>query len=585
MIQSQSYARKESHTDWSISELKSLCLKLLGNSAASFCVFVDGLDELDPSEYFYDLWVLIQSMQAAAPGRLKLCLSSRPEPDIRCYLGRFPGLKVQDLNRQDLEEFAADQLEARLFTYLNRDHQHSNWNDLECGQVPRWRDVKSELAEHLVNCAEGVFPWLFVAVRRVKQSLTSRRKIEEIRQEIDFMPDKIEDMYRQMWSKLAKDQRDPRPARAALYFKMCMIEKDHSQQYFLNLLLVALGSTDHKLHLPAFEDNLIDRLGSLLGTCEFIEENIDNDSLGFIDRVYRGEEEAMLFRMHREGYMETIAFGPVNLVWGNETHKGCEELIRYANDDMVFRFVHRSVYDFLTDTEEGTRLLERCQLSIEDIHEKLIEATRFEYWTDRIVLLHGCIHPADRVQFHEDTFSMVTPLSITLADGVNAFYEDTYKQRHTGVVQTSRPAWTYFLARCQFFLDGECSIHDEILLWIGHPDSEAFQTTYKAKARFLRSYIDHRYGLYGMENQDTIAICVLSFPIALVLRYILQALKCWEPTSWIKDLPAFASLEKVAMSQDGIASQHKTAESPVQPLILVNKRIHDLHEVERYYEG
>lgn len=88
-----------------------------------------------------------------------------------------------------------------------------------------------------------------------------------------------------------------------------------------------------------------------------------------------------------------------------------------------------------------------------------------------------------------------------------------------------------------------------------------------------------------MENQDTIAICVLSFPIALVLRYILQALKCWEPTSWVKDLPAFASLEKVAISQDGIASQHKTAESPFQSLILVNKRIHDLHEVERYYEG
>lgn len=115
----------------------------------------------------------------------------------------------------------------------------------------------------------------------------------------------------------------------------------------------------------------------------------------------------------------------------------------------------------------------------DDAREKLVDAlaTRFEYWTDRIVLLHGRIHPADRVQFHEDTFSMVTPLSITLADGVNAFYEDTYKQRHTGVVQTSRPAWTYFLARCQFFLDGECSIHDEILLWIGHPDSETFQTT------------------------------------------------------------------------------------------------------------
>lgn len=373
MIQSQSYARKESHTDWSISELKSLCLKLLGNSAASFCVFVDGLDELDPSEYFYDLWVLIQSMQAAAPGLLELCLSSRPEPDIRCYLGRFPGLKVQDVNRQDLEEFAADQLEARLFTYLNRDHQHSNWNDLECGQVSRWRDVKSGLEEHLVNCAEGVFLWLCLAVRRVKQSLTSRRKIEEIRQEIDFMPDKIEDIYRQMWSKLAKDKGDPRPARTALYFKRCMVEKDRSQQYFLNLLLVALRSTDHKLHLPAFEDNLIDRLGSLLRTCEFIEENIDNDSLGFIDRVYMGEEAAVLFRMHREGYMETIDFEPVNLVWGNETHKGCEELIRYANDDMVFRFVHRSVYDFLTDTKEGTRLLDRCQLSIEDIHEKLTE--------------------------------------------------------------------------------------------------------------------------------------------------------------------------------------------------------------------
>ncbi|QBZ55188.1 hypothetical protein PoMZ_00082 [Pyricularia oryzae] len=111
-------------------------------------------------------------MQAAAPGRLKLCLSSRPEPDIRCYLGRFPGLKVQC--RISTDRTLKNQLEARLFTYLNRDHQHSNWNDLECGQVPRWRDVKSELEEHLVNCAEGVFLWLCVAVRRVKQSLQRR---------------------------------------------------------------------------------------------------------------------------------------------------------------------------------------------------------------------------------------------------------------------------------------------------------------------------------------------------------------------------------------------------------------------------
>ncbi|TLD11863.1 hypothetical protein PspLS_11282, partial [Pyricularia sp. CBS 133598] len=562
MMQSSSYARKKSHTDWSRSELRSLCLELLGSSTASFCVFLDGIDELDPSEHFYDLWELIRDMQTAASNRLKFCLSSRPEPDIRIQLGRLPGLKVQDVNRQDLVKFVTDQLEERLFAYLDQGHKHPTLESSDCLECSERHGSKEYLKETLVDYAEGVFLWLRLAVRRVKQSLTNRRTIEEIRQEIEFMPDKIEECTGRCGRSLPNTNEilDRRVQLFTLGY--------HNQHYFLNLLLVALGSTDHKLHLTICEDKLIDRLASLVRTCKFIEENIDNDSLGFIDtRV--SEETSLLVGTGREG-TENLAVRPIKLVWEKATHEGCKELLRYANDHMAFRFVHRitNLYYYVNGTNPS------------DARAEVLSAlaSKFEDWTARIILLRWGPVRINESRFYEDTFAMVTPLSLTLANVVNAYYRETYGRPHPGVGRKSKPIWSHLLDCFQFYLDRGCLVSEEILLWIGQPfnSSAIHNQQLPTRGIFLASY-NHPHD--RVEYRYTTTICVLSFPIALALRYILEALRCWEPLSWIKDLPSFSSLEKVAMYQDGIKSQHDTTEALVQPLIVVTKRICELHRL------
>lgn len=83
-------------TDWSLKDLKALILEVIASFPSSLCIFLDGLDKLDPQESFLDPWDLVCEIKIA--GLVKIYLAFRPELQIKKELSIFPCLRLQDLN-------------------------------------------------------------------------------------------------------------------------------------------------------------------------------------------------------------------------------------------------------------------------------------------------------------------------------------------------------------------------------------------------------------------------------------------------------------------------------------------------------
>jgi hypothetical protein len=96
--------RKDTYTDWATTELKQVCVQALRNFGRPLCIFVDGLDEVDPRDGIFELFEVVDIIRQSPS--IKLCLSSRPEAPIVKRLGRYPQLRIQDLTWGDLWTYA-----------------------------------------------------------------------------------------------------------------------------------------------------------------------------------------------------------------------------------------------------------------------------------------------------------------------------------------------------------------------------------------------------------------------------------------------------------------------------------------------
>ncbi|KAH8840069.1 hypothetical protein MCOR27_003283 [Pyricularia oryzae] len=91
-------------------------------------------------------------------------------------------------------------------------------------------------------------------------------------------------MYEQMWGKIATNRRDPRPARAALYFDLIMTStKGYRGRSIVGYLMLALASTNQSPHLELIQNGSVEQQKSVLKACRDLENNIENDSLGFVE--------------------------------------------------------------------------------------------------------------------------------------------------------------------------------------------------------------------------------------------------------------------------------------------------------------
>lgn len=324
VIQSASgSSTKRDVTDWSLEELKSTVLSTVEVYDRPVCVFLDGLDELYP-EQPPNLLDIIRKLSAA--GKTKMCLASRPEPPLQRRLYNMPQLRLQDLTAADLTRYVYDNIHASSFENLDR---------------------YEELAKSLVKRAEGVFLWLVLVTKSVRNGFDNGDSINIIEERIDRLKGgDLESLYNDMWDRASKDNPDAYRRTAALYFRIMLLynheENDHLQTYGENLsvftmMLATTGFAEKTLEAAPQPVNLVPE-EKLLQSCKEVERIAEIYCFGLLEISHQN---------NRDETKKMVGW-----------YKGkYDKLLVYAQVQRALVFIHRTAVDFLVDTTQGQEIL------------------------------------------------------------------------------------------------------------------------------------------------------------------------------------------------------------------------------------
>ncbi|RSL41780.1 hypothetical protein CEP53_012557 [Fusarium sp. AF-6] len=146
----------------------------------NFCFFIDGLDEFSGQH----LHICKSLLKLGASNNIKLCLSSRPWNIFEESFGRILEQKIyiHELTKEDIRKYVEDIL---------------------CSH-PRWQTLllESKRSAALVNevtiRAQGVFLWVFLVTRLLRDGLTNYDTLSDLHKRLDLLPSDLEPFFRHM---------------------------------------------------------------------------------------------------------------------------------------------------------------------------------------------------------------------------------------------------------------------------------------------------------------------------------------------------------------------------------------------------
>lgn len=147
-------------------------------------MFIDGLDEFDGR---YDAVIeVIDSL--AKQFHVKICLSSRPLSNFEKAFADQPKLRLQDMTRDSIRAYAhvqlLDEIQRRFKTDLSS------------------QDQAKKLLNNIVWRADGVFLWVVIAVRDVREGLQDCADLNGLARAIEELPERIDDLYMRMLNRI-----------------------------------------------------------------------------------------------------------------------------------------------------------------------------------------------------------------------------------------------------------------------------------------------------------------------------------------------------------------------------------------------
>ncbi|KAK8057302.1 hypothetical protein PG996_011239 [Apiospora saccharicola] len=169
---------------WTLTELRDLMAQLGQTENMPFkpCFFIDGLDEYhgDHMEFVQDLLNLSKSPN------MKVCAASRPWKVFEDAFGNgeIPKLSINDLTKGDIRNYSTSFL-----------CEHPRWNYLST------RTTNAEaLIDEIVERSQGVFLWVFLAVRMLRDGLTNDDSFSDLLRRLTLTPVDLEEFFKQMLS-------------------------------------------------------------------------------------------------------------------------------------------------------------------------------------------------------------------------------------------------------------------------------------------------------------------------------------------------------------------------------------------------
>ncbi|KAJ8129401.1 hypothetical protein O1611_g4229 [Lasiodiplodia mahajangana] len=165
---------------WTLSELLDAIRKLKGQTElpVRFCFFIDGLDE-----YIGDHAELCQAIKELSQSpSIKICLSSRPWNVFEESFGGESSTKfyVHDLTWQDIQAYANSRL-----------CEHPWWATIDEGS-----EGTSALLEEITGRAKGVFLWVFLVTRELREGLTNNDPMKDLWKRLDAIPTDLEQFFK-----------------------------------------------------------------------------------------------------------------------------------------------------------------------------------------------------------------------------------------------------------------------------------------------------------------------------------------------------------------------------------------------------
>ncbi len=169
--------------EWDWEDLVKSFKALISDQTRSYLLFIDGLDEFAGDHT--NLVNLI--LDISRHPNVKLCVASRPWLAFEEAFGRRPRLKMESLTKNDIERFVSDKLLAsQRFLELQRDE-------------PTDADF---LINEITGKAQGVFLWVYLVVRSVRDGLRDGDSMRELRNRISSLPSDLEELFQKILSRL-----------------------------------------------------------------------------------------------------------------------------------------------------------------------------------------------------------------------------------------------------------------------------------------------------------------------------------------------------------------------------------------------
>lgn len=321
--------------DWAAADLDQALFAALASQPNPVCIFLDGLDEIcvedGPAE------VLRFILRLLGLPKIKVCVSSRPEWPFESRLGGEQQLRLQDLTSRDMQVAAR----VALGPYeTQRTEKKSNQFD--------------DLIDLLCWKAEGVFLWLELALRDLITGFINKDSYAQLEERLQHLPSELEDLYWDMWNRLNSSSSSKLYRQNAAAMLRTVLAFQDSRR---------LGRTST---LTLLELQLVTQPGSL--PHDGLATNLTYDELQLID----WEKVDRDVYIRSSGLLQTSTGSSIYFSKQRQefyTHRGRLRLHRTVD------FLHRSAFDFLTETTNGQTILSYNTLDCDSEPAQLLIAS------------------------------------------------------------------------------------------------------------------------------------------------------------------------------------------------------------------
>jgi hypothetical protein len=158
-------------------EIREAFSRLISNQTLytnhCFCFFIDGLDEYEGT-YQEDpktLVELLNSWTRRAPTAIKICVSSRGYNVFMNAFAEDQRICLHNLTRSDMTQYVLNKL------------RHMDLED------------RMTLAKAIVENAQGMFVWITLVVKRIREQIENGASLDTLKREIDSLPRELNDLF------------------------------------------------------------------------------------------------------------------------------------------------------------------------------------------------------------------------------------------------------------------------------------------------------------------------------------------------------------------------------------------------------